>query len=44
MDILAAEGCTQAQGFLVSHAVPATDVGELLRTYNRERGGARAAG
>lgn len=33
-EILAAEGCTQVQGYHVSHAVPAGEVQGLLQFYN----------
>jgi len=36
LGILKSEGCTQAQGFLVSRPVPAHTVGQLMREYGRE--------
>jgi EAL domain-containing protein (putative c-di-GMP-specific phosphodiesterase class I) len=43
--ILAAEGCSQVQGYHISRPVPVGEVGELLRFYNAEANiGSRAAG
>jgi predicted signal transduction protein with EAL and GGDEF domain len=43
LEMLAAEGCTQVQGFHVSRPVPVKGVGKLLRFYNAGPG-SRAAG
>jgi EAL domain-containing protein (putative c-di-GMP-specific phosphodiesterase class I) len=46
LEILVAEGCTQVQGYHVSHPVPADGIEDLLRLYGAEpsrRAGAAAA-
>ena len=35
LERIKAEGCTEAQGFLLSPPVPAADIPDLLRTWDR---------
>lgn len=44
LEILAAEGCSQVQGYHISHAVPANEVARLLRLYTGDRKRAAAGG
>lgn len=44
LEMLAAEGCTEAQGFHVSPAVPASEVPRLLGIYDTPEKDLRAAG
>ncbi|MGQ0661472.1 EAL domain-containing protein [Sphingosinicella sp.] len=44
MSILSAEGCTEAQGFHISQAVPATEVSRLLADYNSGDASTETAG
>jgi EAL domain-containing protein (putative c-di-GMP-specific phosphodiesterase class I) len=43
LEMVKAEGCTEMQGFLFSHPLPATEIDKLLASRNIKRAGQNAA-